>query len=193
MKKSMRMLALLLCCAALLATAAYAASYSRTLTAYYRDIKLVVNDAAVVPKDVNGKVVDPFIVDGTTYLPVRAVSEALGKAVTWDDKTSTVTVKDPAPGLVGTWKAVKTSWDGEDTPVSKSFPKGFSVTLKAGGTGSAMIAGEAYDINWKEDNGALTIQYSETYNWYGTVTGDVMVLFLESHDDVGGTLVTMTK
>ena len=48
------------------------------------------------PKDVTGKVVDPFIVDGTTYLPVRAVAEALGKEVSWDSETRTVSLGEPA-------------------------------------------------------------------------------------------------
>ena len=35
---------------------------------------------------------EPFIYDGTTYLPVRAVGEAVGKTVGWDGKTNTVTL-----------------------------------------------------------------------------------------------------
>lgn len=35
-------------------------------------------------------VAEGFIYDGTTYLPVRAVSEAVGKAVSWDGRTSSV-------------------------------------------------------------------------------------------------------
>ena len=37
---------------------------------------------------------EPFIYEGTTYLPVRAVSEALGKNVSWDSETKTVMVTD---------------------------------------------------------------------------------------------------
>ena len=188
MKKSIRMLAVLLCCGVLLTVAAVAAgTYSKTLEAYYRDIKLSINGQTVVPKDVTGAVVDPFIVDGTTYLPVRAVAEALGENVAWDDATSTVLITDPAPGCEGTWKAVKTSQDGVDTAVETSFPMGYSVTLNADGTGSTLIAGEPYDISWKEDNGALTIVYADDYNWYGTVSNGVMVLNIE------GMLVTLTK
>lgn len=45
---------------------------------------------------VNGRVVDfdydsrPFITDGRTFLPVRAISEALGYPVNWDGDTQTV-------------------------------------------------------------------------------------------------------
>jgi hypothetical protein len=52
----------------------------------------------IQPKDANGKVVEPFISDGTTYLPVRAVCQALGKDIIWDGDTNSVYIgkKDPA-------------------------------------------------------------------------------------------------
>lgn len=62
----------------------------KTIDVDYLDIKLVVNGKEVIPKDVNGKVVEPFAYNGTTYLPVRAVGEALGKTVRWDGETKTV-------------------------------------------------------------------------------------------------------
>ena len=34
--------------------------------------------------------VEPFIYNGTTYLPVRAVGDAIGKQVTWDGGSKTV-------------------------------------------------------------------------------------------------------
>ena len=37
--------------------------------------------------------VAPFIKDGRTLVPVRAISEALGAEVGWDNDTRTVTVK----------------------------------------------------------------------------------------------------
>ena len=60
----------------------------------YRDIKITLNKEEVTPKDANGNVVEPFIINGTTYLPVRAVADALGLQVAWDDKTSTVALTD---------------------------------------------------------------------------------------------------
>lgn len=52
----------------------------------------MVDGVSITPKDANGTVVEPFIVDGTTYLPVRAVGEAMGKTVDWDGRTHTVYV-----------------------------------------------------------------------------------------------------
>ncbi|WP_352400148.1 copper amine oxidase N-terminal domain-containing protein [Anaerotignum sp.] len=37
---------------------------------------------------------EPFTYDGTTYLPVRAVAEAVGKEVKWDSATKTVTLSE---------------------------------------------------------------------------------------------------
>ena len=69
-----------------------AANSTKQLTANYNDIKIVIDGDLITPKDANGKVVEPFIVDGTTYLPVRAMCEAIGKYVEWDGNNSTVYV-----------------------------------------------------------------------------------------------------
>lgn len=71
---------------------AFAASTQKTATAVYNNIKIVVDGTTVTPKDVNGNIVDPFIIDGTTYLPVRALANALGQGVEWDQETSTVKI-----------------------------------------------------------------------------------------------------
>ena len=75
---------------------AFAAQTVKSLEAYYKDIKIRINGAIIVPKDVTGAVVEPFIVDGTTYLPVRALAEALGCDVAWDTATDTVLVETSA-------------------------------------------------------------------------------------------------
>lgn len=56
----------------------------------YPDVKIYVDDKQLNPTDVNGRPVEVFIYDGTIYLPVRAVSEALGKPVQWDGATQSV-------------------------------------------------------------------------------------------------------
>lgn len=63
----------------------------------YRDISILVGGSKIEPTDVNGKSTEPFIIDGSTYVPVRALSEALGFEVEWDNATSTITVEKVQP------------------------------------------------------------------------------------------------
>ncbi len=53
-------------------------------------VKIVVDGMKLNPRDANGSRVEPIIYNGTTYLPVRAVADALGKAVYWDGPNYTV-------------------------------------------------------------------------------------------------------
>jgi len=73
-----------------MANTVFAGQVNRTITALYRDIKITIDGQQINPKDASGNTVEPFIVDGTTYLPVRAIAEAVGYDVSWDDDTSTV-------------------------------------------------------------------------------------------------------
>lgn len=57
----------------------------------YNNIKLVIDGGTVeFGEDSAGNTIQPFIYNGTTYLPVRTVAEALGKEVAWDGQTNTV-------------------------------------------------------------------------------------------------------
>lgn len=68
----------------------YAATGSQNISASFNNIKLYVDQKLVTPKDASGSTVEPFIYNGTTYLPVRAVADALGKEVSWDAVTKSV-------------------------------------------------------------------------------------------------------
>ena len=59
-------------------------------TLKYPGITILLDGRKLDPKDVNGKTVDPFVIDGTTYLPIRAVASALGLKVQWEKETKTV-------------------------------------------------------------------------------------------------------
>ncbi|MDD4564851.1 MAG: stalk domain-containing protein [Eubacteriales bacterium] len=83
MKKTKKIL-LALCLVLVFSTISYAAAHD--------NIRISINGEIVTPRDVNGNVVDPFIQDGTTYLPVRAVSNMLGSDVAWDAATKTVSI-----------------------------------------------------------------------------------------------------
>ena len=62
----------------------------------YSNIKVTLDGMPVNLVDVNGNPVEPFIISGTTYLPVRAIAGAFGLEVDWDGATQTVLLKHPS-------------------------------------------------------------------------------------------------
>jgi uncharacterized membrane protein YkoI len=56
------------------------------------DFTVIVDGSKRTFADVNGKTVYPLLYNGSTYLPVRAIGELMGKSVSWDGSTSTVTL-----------------------------------------------------------------------------------------------------
>ncbi|MCL2364975.1 MAG: copper amine oxidase N-terminal domain-containing protein [Defluviitaleaceae bacterium] len=80
----------------------FAAVRTETFTVTFRDIRLMVNEVLVTPTNVRGEVVEPFMIEGTVYLPIRAVAEALGMEIRWNGATSTVSITNNVP-ITGIW------------------------------------------------------------------------------------------
>lgn len=78
----------------LLSAVVFATTGTRTAELLYDNIKVSLNGTEIVPKDVNGNAIEPFIIDGTTYLPVRGIASSLGLNVEWDDATNTVVLSN---------------------------------------------------------------------------------------------------
>ena len=74
--------------------AVYAASGSQMIEAVYDNIKVYKDNAAVDLRDANDAIVEPFIYNGTTYLPVRAAANLANMDVTWDGDTKSVKLWD---------------------------------------------------------------------------------------------------
>ena len=83
-------------------TTVFASSGTQWSNLIYNNIKITLDGQSITPTDANGNAVEPFAIDGTTYLPVRAISNALGLEVGWNQATSSVLLstsraKLPAP------------------------------------------------------------------------------------------------
>ena len=104
--------------------------YKRTIDVVYNNIKVVIDGNEVTPRDANGNVVEPFAYNGTTYLPLRAISNALtggAKPVSWDQSTYTVYIGERPiePGKVVDMVDMKTYPAGQ-----QAFKAGQSFQLR---------------------------------------------------------------
>ena len=77
-----------------LTSLSYASVGMKEETLHYMGIQISIDGKTIIPTDVNQNVVNPFIIDGTTFLPVRAFSEAFGKEVKWVGETSSIYITD---------------------------------------------------------------------------------------------------
>ena len=85
-------------------SAIFAVSETKDLKAVYNNIKVFIDGKYVTHKDSQGKVIEPFIVNGVTYIPVGVLPEITGKNVSWDAKTQSVCIGTEPSGLkVKTW------------------------------------------------------------------------------------------
>lgn len=74
----------------------------------FENVKKVVVDNSYKPFNSNTK---PFVYNGTTYVPLRFVADALGESVSWDGKTGTIYIggdssqqNNPYIDILGTWE-----------------------------------------------------------------------------------------
>lgn len=56
------------------------------------DVKIMYDFELQAFEDANKRVVYPIIYNGSTYLPVRAVSKLMGASIEWDSKTQTISI-----------------------------------------------------------------------------------------------------
>lgn len=94
------------CVTAMIAGAATV--FAQNIDAYIGGIKVYWDGVEKTLLDAKGDKVEPMIYDGTTYVPLRAMSNLMGKEVSWNQQEMTV--------YVGTTKVAAT------TPIDQ-FPK----------------------------------------------------------------------
>ncbi|SFF01146.1 Copper amine oxidase N-terminal domain-containing protein [Paenibacillus algorifonticola] len=83
-----------------MATGAYGATKLQEIKAYLnKDIAFKVDGKPVQLRDGNNNTVVPISYKGTTYLPVRSISDALGVAVDYDSKTQMIQLGEKVEGV----------------------------------------------------------------------------------------------
>lgn len=85
--RTILLVALLVCA---MGSTIFAKQVTETVSIIYDNIKIIIDGIEYNAKDANGNEIEPFVYNGTTYLPVRAIADAFDKDVTWEPQTSTV-------------------------------------------------------------------------------------------------------
>ena len=88
------------------------------LTVTIHPIEIMVNGETFHPKDVNGKEVMTFSINGTSYAPVRALAEAYGLEVGYDAATNTATVNGPAKQATSLSGDFDSQWEIKEKPIT---------------------------------------------------------------------------
>ena len=149
-------------------------------------IHIVIDGQELHPTDVNGNPVDPFVYNGTTYLPIRAVANALGKAVYWDGPTYTVYLGDMDGKLeypTVMLKDMTSIWESpwETNRLTDNYGNRYNSAIYNG-------SGEVYDhykfeylinMQYSRFKGTLYVPQGETSDWtdYLTIEADGRVIY----------------
>lgn len=103
----------------------------------YRGINISLDGRLLELKNADGDSVEPFIIDGTTYLPLRVIGEALGLTVKWDAATSSVVLLTPDSGHMRVVETLALDREGEmlletRETLTYSYPRFTLVTERTG-------------------------------------------------------------
>ncbi|NMA54375.1 MAG: hypothetical protein GX952_00405 [Firmicutes bacterium] len=125
---------------------AQGASLTKTLTAVYRNIAIIIDGKANIPSE------EPFIVGGHVYVPLRYIAEALKAQVGWDDANSRVIITTPGTSDSNLeqvrQKAYLEGYEagqlvGSKTSYEKAYNEGYDSGFKKGEK-------EGYDEGYKD-------------------------------------------
>lgn len=72
----------------------YAKKATQTIEVVYDNIKVYKDNVLCELKDSNGTTIEPFIYNGTTYMPVRGTATLADMSVTWEGTTKSVYLWD---------------------------------------------------------------------------------------------------
>ena len=157
---------------ALFAVPASASTASRQATLEYNNIKITLDGTEITPKDVNGNAVEPFTIDGSTYLPVRAVANALKLGVGWDGDTSTVILTSPSMNAVSVVDATIQDSLDDDIELAIRFQNNLnvdisriSISIYAFDKDGNPIVYESSNIKRAYSDSSISVGYQRLARW----------------------------
>lgn len=183
MKKQIRAFILgFLACAMLSGGAAYAATGSTSIEVVFEKLHYMFDGVEKQPAGAQG-----FIYEGTTYVPLRFMSEQLGKEVQWDSGTKTIWIGQkpaaPSPAASGVYLSDMELTKTEEARIFLSVDKWGTKPMNTTGHTSFTINGVTYSKGLamyhhdnayppdKKTGGNVTIQLDQKYTKLTGIVG----------------------
>lgn len=139
---------LMLAVAACLSFPVLAQSTVSPVSITYSELRMVVDGRTIVPKDANGNPAEPFMYQNTTYLPLRALANALHLDVAWDPATSAIRLTSDA----------SISAEAGNPPLNRGTRK-ISAEMQ---TPNLILNGQALTLKNQDGTPAKAIVYADT-------------------------------
>ena len=145
-----------------LSTGAFAASNMTSIQAYLNGtVKFRLDGQAWRPLDDKGKEVLPITYNGTTYLPLRVVANALDIPIVWEGSTQTIRIRDSSNLNLYSSKVKADFWS------EKSYDIVDKKQLVFGGktyNGAYAFAAENVGLGWYEGSPHAKFDFGSKYN-----------------------------
>ena len=135
MMKGLKTAAIVVLCLFCISIGALADDIVKEITAQLRpDFTIEIDGEVKTFANVNGERVYPILYENTTYLPVRAIGNIMGKEVQWDqasrkvilkEKTNTTQTEDPVMSAVNSYVAAVAAADFDKAAQFRSDNAGF--------------------------------------------------------------------
>lgn len=133
-----------------------AATVAKTITVY-TGITLYFDGVKVDPKDANGNSVEPLLYNGTTYLPVRAVSGLFHEEINWDGKTKSVYIGE-MPGKI-TYLPDLPPYESSGLSLPSSLTMDGNTYVNCFKLGDASITGNKEYVSWSLNGAYDTLEF----------------------------------
>ncbi|MEW9124597.1 MAG: DUF3221 domain-containing protein [Thermotaleaceae bacterium] len=91
--------------------------YNSVSAALRPDIIVKYNNEAIELKDANDELITPIMINGATYLPIRAIANLTGLQIDWDNENKTILIEDriEEKDRIGVRGVVKNLVKGKDS------------------------------------------------------------------------------
>lgn len=153
----------------------FAATVAKTITVY-TGITLYYDGEKVEPKDANGNKVEPLLYNGTTYLPVRAVSGLFHEDINWDGKTKSVYIGE-MPGQT-TYLADLTAYESSSLSLPDTLTMDGKTYVNCFKLGDASLTGSKEYVSWNLNGQYDTLEF-DVGHVLGTDHDKQVIIYLD--------------